>query len=503
MWVAATESLAEAASGTVTIAYVPDSKTEFWVKLKWTAVDEGDTEDNGFRIKIQEETSPDVWTTKYTEGTVSESSCLEDDSGSVSDYEWVFDVPDGKITGLGSHNVRALVQRVGTSHEEPSDKHCSVHVVEAEPYVDPSQTIRFEDWPADGSEPRSPKYAFGQNDPIYVELEGLGTNPYVAETSYQAVWVLSESDSTTGVKLHLKETGINTQIFRNSLPVGELLYLWDSTSEGYGDKIKVLDEEVLTFKIKFPLVDNTAPYTYVDSCDVKVDRAEVGVEWQVAYDVYDVYPRLDCADDFSVGFYNEIGTGSQVWFKNFNKGDLESSKWQWESSGDDVWADSVDFAVWCGHGTAESETPRCLRFFIDRDPYNGSKRDPEKLTWSEIDWGDQDMEWVALNTCRFLKGSDSQLKAMASGVHLICGYESDMTIYCAAGQYFADKLDEMSIKAAWHKQCWKYQPPGNTSRVFGATNCMDDSLGASGSMEVSRDPTASSSYTHDDYTTEE
>ena len=214
-----------------------------------------------------------------------------------------------------------------------------------------------------------------------------------------------------------------------------------------------------------------------------------------------VYPTLNCSDECAGGFYSNLGTTTQVWFRNFNNGDLLSKEDHWDSAGDSSVADSVDFAFWCGHGTAESETPRALRFFVDL--VAGEKQAPGKLEWTEVDWGDTDLDWVVLNTCRFLKGNDTELKQMASGVHLICGYTTDMTIYCNAGDYFADRLDDSgkTIKQAWFDQADEYQAEEdkNTARVFGASTCMSDSLGSTGPIQISRDPTSSSTYTHADH----
>ena len=61
---------------------------------------------------------------------------------------------------------------------------------------------------------------------------------------------------------------------------------------------------------------------------------------------------------------------------------------------------------------------------------------------------------------------------------------------------------EMSVEDAWHDQCEAYQPPGNTSRVFGAVCCMLDSLGSGGPIWVGRDPYPDSTYMHTDHTVE-
>jgi len=131
-------------------------------------------------------------------------------------------------------------------------------------------TASLDDWPKSGNNPRSPKYIFGEDDPIYVQVANLGTDPYTAETKNAFVKVTSESDTSGIIKLTLKETGVNTQTFRNLEELGELLYLSTSSSEAAKDKIKVIDEEVLTFSLEIqPGSDN-----YVTCKTVKVDRGE-------------------------------------------------------------------------------------------------------------------------------------------------------------------------------------------------------------------------------------
>ena len=353
----------------------------------------------------------------------------------------------------------------------------------------------LDDWPKTATQLRLPKYIFGKTDPISVQVNSLDRTP-LQETFLDYVKVTS----TSAGEQYLNMYYAGNHWYNNWVYPGELLYLATDNQPGDGDNIKVVDEEVLTFWLEI----QPGSDSYRSCKTVMVDRAEVGVEWQSNYGTYDCYPykTLNYSDECAKGFYNNLGTDSLIWFKNFDNGDLDSKESHWDSGGDSSYADSVDFAFWCGHGTAVSETPRALRFFVDL--VGGQKQPPDKLLWSEIDWGDKDLDWVVLNTCRFLAGTDDQLKQMVSdtrGVHLICGYVTDMTIYNVAGQYFADSLDDgMSIKDTWHKQCWMYQPSGNTSRVFGATECMSDSIGPSGPIQTSRNPTGSSTYTHDDYT---
>jgi hypothetical protein len=361
-----------------------------------------------------------------------------------------------------------------------------------DPYV-----YLLDDWPETATQLRSPKYIFGETNPIYVQVNWLGRDPQTAEPRYNFVKVTSTSAGQQWLNMY--ETGPDSQVFNNSALPGELLYLATDNEPGIGDHIKVVDEEVLTFWMD--IQPGSGEYRTCNT--VMVDRAEVGVEWQSNYGTYDTYPTLDYSDECAEGFYNNLGTANLVWFKNFDSGDLASKESHWDSGGDSSYADSVDFAFWCGHGTAVSETPRALRFFVDL--VGGAKQAADKLLWSEIDWGDKDLDWVVLNTCRFLDGTNDQLKQMVSdtrGVHLICGYVTDMTVYDEAGQYFADRLDEgVSVKQAWFEQGDEFQKEKdqNIARVFGAAECMNDSLAANGPIQTSRDPTSSSTYVYNDW----
>jgi len=137
-------------------------------------------------------------------------------------------------------------------------------------FRDASCSQVLDDWPEDGDQLRSPKYIFGEDDPIYVQVANLGTDPLEVETFTDVVWVTSESDTSDTVKLKLQETGPSTQKFRNLEELGELLYLSTSSSKGVKDKIEVIDEEVLTFWLEIqPGSDN-----YVTCKTVMVDRGE-------------------------------------------------------------------------------------------------------------------------------------------------------------------------------------------------------------------------------------
>ena len=373
----------------------------------------------------------------------------------------------------------------GETTMHTSSNSATFTVIKVELFRDAACTKALDDWPEDTGSPRLPKYLFGSDNDIFIRVTG----PAGLGNAYFVVQVTSESDAT-GIPINLRE--VSSGIYRNDSADGELLRLSDTSSQGApADYIKVIDEEVLTFAAK-------ANGTEVCLKDVKVDRAEIGVEWQSDYDTYDplsyTYHTLYTADDFATGIYDNIGDSSLSWFKNFNNGDIDSKESHFASWGDSSWADAMDIVVWTGH----APPTHYLRFFVDL--VGGVKQPVVQFYWDEIAWGDKDADWVVLNTCNFLNGTDAQLQAMANGVHLICGYATDMTIFAAAGHYFADQLEERQIRDAWHKQCEQYQPSGNTARVFGGSENGIETFQYGGPVLVARDPSGSSTYTHWDYT---
>ena len=164
----------------------------------------------------------------------------------------------------------------------------TVHVsaIGLKPYRDPSYTKILDDWPQAPDLIRSPKYIFGQDDPIYFEVKGP-VNPKAAGVIKDLVKVnTSCAGAPCGgpVYLTLKETATNSAVFRNSLAPGNLLYLDDETrSHPKGYRIKVINEEVLTFAFRepdSPLLPFQKPTkVYIDkdpgdATDVKVDAGE-------------------------------------------------------------------------------------------------------------------------------------------------------------------------------------------------------------------------------------
>ena len=144
-------------------------------------------------------------------------------------------------------------------------------VLKVELFTNPQLTIPLDDW----SEVlnislRSPKYIFGKDDNIYILVRGpsgLG--------NFLSINVKSESDPT-GFDLPLKEMAPG--VYKNN-QLGDLLRLDSSTRTDVDAKyIKVVDEEMLTFELKY----SGNPLGYQTT--VMVDRGEFATATARSFD---------------------------------------------------------------------------------------------------------------------------------------------------------------------------------------------------------------------------
>jgi hypothetical protein len=379
-----------------------------------------------------------------------------------------------------------------------------VTVVHVELFKDEDYTQTLDDWPKQPGKDylRSPKYMFGKKNPIYVQVKNIGINPDLAEPITDAVAVISQSSDD--IYLDLKETGVDTQIFRNSeADTGELLYLSTEDSDDFPDPtsrdtVRVIDEKILNFWLRIP---PSIGSLYKRSEDVMVDRAEIGVEWQKDYNVYCSHLGLIPTDKFGEQLFDNIGgEPGLVWYKNFDCNNLESHPSHWKPPFDTLYADAVDMTSWSGHASYDP----ILHFFTNSGCIS--------LHRAYIDLGDKDAEWVIFDTCWFLDGSAEQLKTdlLSSNpndrsAHMFLGFakhgEDPVMTYWKdsdCGEYFAQRLKVRTIQQAWFDYCEETQFKGCKARVFRPIGPLvdysDESLAGPGPIEVLRDPIASDDW---------
>ncbi len=282
-------------------------------------------------------------------------------------------------------------------------------VVDIKAYTD--ATSLLDDWPETATQLRSPKYIFGQDDPIYVEVRNLGIDPDVAETFTDIVKVQSESGGV--VELTLKETGPDTNIFDNITAAGELLYLSDVTGSGAGDEIEIVDEELLKFSLE--IQPDSANY---DSCyRVMVDRGEYA---SCGIDVFfhDATKFKSEMDKSRVSWYE---VGYQNYSNTTGSDPAEPMKHFIKNAGlngsDNL---EADFLFYTSHGTANGD-------LYDNDS-PGVKIMGACDIGNASDWN-SDVEWIWADACKILNDSgggcnawDDALFGSPRPAHMILGY---------------------------------------------------------------------------------
>jgi len=109
--------------------------------------------------------------------------------------------------------------------------------------------------------------------------------------------------------------------------------------------------------------------------------------------------------------------------------------------------DEVDFALYSGHGSPTG-------FYFNND------HDDKKLrgidTHHDAEWGDLDLEWIALACCEVLKNSDDGEwyerwgYEVFKGLHQIEGFDTSVSDDPNHGETFADYMivNEYTIKTA-------------------------------------------------------
>jgi hypothetical protein len=184
------------------------------------------------------------------------------------------------------------------------------------------------------------------------------------------------------------------------------------------------------------------------------------------------------------------------WRWQFNWGNASAWELDWKRPGlggnASRLCDDVDLVAFAGHGLGND-----LQFSTEN-------RDWE-ATPSDMDLGARDAEWALLYTCNFLNGDPGRYGVAANGIHLICGYATDMTITSNGGEAFADyarpygSRQAYGVRVAWYKygQLTQKSADYNVARTFGAKTAVNDYLWGYGS--VSADPASYSSATADRY----
>jgi len=183
---------------------------------------------------------------------------------------------------------------------------------------------------------------------------------------------------------------------------------------------------------------------------------------------YDLYNYIDIAAGWSKKF---IWGGNNAWEQDF--------KFAAAAGGgtDYNWIDAVDLAYYTGHGN-----PSGITFT--------SSHDNTWLDHTEASWGDQDLEWIVLDSCSVLRKETDDGETVfdrwgpaLDGVHLILGFHTGATDKESRGKKFGFNLQEwdftlikfnaMRVKDAWFKACKDTESSSKWCAVLYATQSND------------------------------
>jgi hypothetical protein len=355
------------------------------------------------------------------------------------------------------------------------------------------------------------------NDIIVVKVTypAGNTDPNVREMiSFKA----SSSAESGEVLVYATESDVNSGVFYNYNPNDgdspinidpvDPLYI-GAYSELLPKRVKIDDEEdILTVTL----------YDFPDVTDsVTLDVAEVGVGWFGDYDdnvilgkPFNSYPVDDfCplpnirrSQETAEGFYTKLRDDG--WNDSFNNGDLDCKESHYDKLGDSGTngIDTVDFGLWAGHGPSPNTntlgvspwSDYALHFYttpihsdIILPLFLYPDFDDHNLYRNEVEWGNTDLEWMALFTCSFLADSDpskfgnkfAECANMGSDIRMILGFKDKMDMLPSKAMiekfiwYMTRKKGRKTIKEAWlltaaednrKKESWWYQ--GGTGVVI-------------------------------------
>lgn len=159
---------------------------------------------------------------------------------------------------------------------------------------------------------------------------------------------------------------------------------------------------------------------------------EVAAEWVQNYP--EGVPDLSYAQELALGLYSTLRDVpldyiSQDWIGLFALGDDSALEMHFEKTFDSWAIDAADFALFAGHGN-----PFGFAFATNTD---GDGIYPSRVHYSEVEWGDRDLEWIVIVACQVLNETaypsvKDRWKPAFKGLHAIFGFHSsayDVPLY--------------------------------------------------------------------------
>lgn len=197
-------------------------------------------------------------------------------------------------------------------------------------------------------------------------------------------------------------------------------------------------------------------------------------EW--VNDYHGQQPSLTLSDDEAIGFYEELSS-APYWQGKFILGDNNglAQEIHWKESTDSNYIDNSHFAYFAGHGA-----PDRIVF------YHPSDENQRNLYYYEAEWGNGQVDWIALAACNVLQESDKDnWKYTFKGLHSIVGWHTNGYAHQSFGNIFSARLKlGETIWEAW-KYAGQYCAPSNyevailaidLDGIPSSRDCVDDHI---------------------------
>ncbi|MES9940718.1 MAG: DUF6345 domain-containing protein [Candidatus Thiodiazotropha sp. 6PLUC2] len=168
--------------------------------------------------------------------------------------------------------------------------------------------------------------------------------------------------------------------------------------------------------------------------------------------------------DLEQGFIDRMQTAGVA--ERFSWSGTLAWEQDFKASSDSSWIDNTDMTFYVGHGYGGGFT------------FEDTTHDDGTLDYDDAtgDWGDKDLEWLALLSCQVLKDDWSGMsrfdrwKQEFDGLHLLLGFHTNAYAWSSFSGEFADnmlKSNPMTVKTAWFEATDTDQPASVVPVVMG------------------------------------
>ncbi|MCD6596570.1 MAG: hypothetical protein J7L04_02710 [Bacteroidales bacterium] len=163
------------------------------------------------------------------------------------------------------------------------------------------------------------------------------------------------------------------------------------------------------------------------------------------------------------GFKDQMNADGVV--RRFSWRGLDAWEQDFKGPEDSKWIDNTDITFYVGHGNVG-------HFTFENNSHDDSRLDNNDATG---DWGDKDLEWLALYSCQVMgRGNDGQepfrnWKQEFDGLHLLLGFHTNAAVRNQFSGAFAKNMvdSKMTVRQAWFEAIDDHQPNDRIGIVMG------------------------------------